>query len=240
VPSPILAAVSSLLFLPAPVDAHGDLFSLNVPLWTLSFELLVNLVYALTFRWLTTRVLGTVAMLGAVAMIAVSVAHGTFDVGAEVGMAVGGLGRSIWGFSAGILICRLAPRLSAAPLGLTLLLVVAALCVPLPPNLRLLYDIAFALTGAPLLGGSAARLEPQGVMLRFAKFLGAISFPLYAIHQPVLLAAIAVSYFTDTSELLVGAFTIVLLLVASYVLADRYDRPAREHLSKLFRRDSPA
>ena len=61
VPRLIVSAVTSLLFLPVPVDAHGDLFSLNVPLWTLSLELLVSLAYALTFRCLTTYALGAVA-----------------------------------------------------------------------------------------------------------------------------------------------------------------------------------
>src|SRR5262249_19215172 len=73
------AFTTGLLFLPAP---QGDvLFPLNVPAWSLFFELVINFAYALTIRFLTNRALGVIIAAGAVAVVALALSYGGMDVG---------------------------------------------------------------------------------------------------------------------------------------------------------------
>lgn len=52
-PNLVLAVIFALFFLPLPASiARRDIFPLNVPAWSLFYELVVNTLFAVFFRWL--------------------------------------------------------------------------------------------------------------------------------------------------------------------------------------------
>ena len=67
---------------------------------------------------------------------------------------------------------------------------------------------------------------------RVGAFLGEISYPLYAIHFPLLQAALFVARRIPVSDSLAGAAYLPGVLAVSYWLARAFDQPARTWASK--------
>jgi hypothetical protein len=84
------------------------LFPLNFPFWSLFYEMLLNVVYALIQRWLSTAVLAGLLCISALGLTAISVCIGSIDVGFAWGnrSIIGGSLRSFFGIFLGILLHR--------------------------------------------------------------------------------------------------------------------------------------
>jgi hypothetical protein len=136
-----------------------------------------------------------------------------------------GLARLGFSFTAGVLIYRLRPARSLANAGdwrawlLLAGLVGTLLAMPASGSAGLVTILAVF----PAIVWFATRWElPQQ---RLANILGALSYPLYCIHVPILALAVALGP--------AMAFVWVMLVAAS-LLFDRYwDRPARRWLTGL-------
>jgi len=236
-----LATVSGLFLIPAPVTPAAHLFELNIPLWTLCFELLINFAYAICFRWLTSRVLAVVALVGGAAMIWMAIQHGSNDTGPIVATAVGGIGRAAFGFSIGVLLCRHPVRAPTLPTSLILIGLAALVCAPIPEPLRVTYDLVFAIGLAPVLVIVGAAATPQGLWLSVAKYLGAISFVIYAIHQPLIGMASTGAEMLDLPKLPIAVALVLGLLIVSPLIDRFYDEPVRAWLkSRLQKTAAPA
>lgn len=109
----------SLLMLPTlpgsrfDVRGNGEMFPLNGPTWSLFFEYIGNIAYALCLRRLSTRNLALVVLLSALGYAGYAIGNGSGFYNMGVGWTLadnnlpGGLLRLSFGFSAGLLLSRL-------------------------------------------------------------------------------------------------------------------------------------
>ncbi len=179
--------ISSCLLIPYPVvpQRYSNLFHLNPPMWSLFWEYVANIFYALLLFRLRDKLLGLV-VLGAAVLLVYEAHHATnLVVGWNGGTFWGGGIRVLYSFTAGMLIYR-ANWIIKSPLGfvsLGLLLLVAFL-VPYSSQTNWLTDpllVIFYLPFLVALGAGARSAASRHTLCRFA---GEISYPLYMVHYP--------------------------------------------------------
>lgn len=181
-----VGAVTIANLLLIPVFTTRFIFPTNAAAWSIFAELLVNLAHGLLlWRWRTRSIaLLAAAALPLLAWIAITA--GNLDVGASAATAYAGPVRAIVAYCAGIVLWRL--WRDRAPFRISPMLVFAAMPVltALSQILRLdgwYYDLAFVVIACPLL--IAGGLAYQGDH-RIGRWLGMLSFPLYAVNLPLL------------------------------------------------------
>jgi peptidoglycan/LPS O-acetylase OafA/YrhL len=181
-----LTVAGQFLLIPG-LTGGATLFVLNAPYWSLFFEVLANLGHAATLRWATTPRLIAWTVLAGLATVASARFLHHLGGGWSVHNAWEGLVRVGFSYPTGVLICRLhnagrLPRI-AVPfvlVALALLGVIAAASI----IDNWMADAATALVAFPLLLGLGIN-APTGRTTALAAWMGAISYPLYAVHAPI-------------------------------------------------------
>lgn len=187
----LLVLAMGLVFL--PVTSSRDAFPLNGPQWSLMWELLANLVYAVVAPWLTTRrlVVLLAASGGVHAILALKAGTGSLGPYGHDGWSAAP--RVLYGFFAGVLLARGGLKLPAAPIAAILAAVVLVLAAPVPEAGRAVFDLAAALAVLPLLVAVAARAEVAGRLRLILDGLAGLSYALYALHIPIVLGLAGVA-----------------------------------------------
>lgn len=187
-PGFIIAAGFNLLLLPAP--AIGVAFPLNIPAWSIFFELTANMLHGFILWRLGKRVLLAAGAIMIPLTIWVGLHYGTFDVGAHTEHYFAGLPRVLLSYVIGILLSRWwrdAPPIAVPP-GLAFAampLIFASAWLLGIADWRL--DLVFIVVLCPLLiAGGLRYRSAEGSGATIAAAIGAFSFPLYAVHMPVL------------------------------------------------------
>ena len=233
------AMALQLLVLPVlwgPVLHGGELFPLDGPLWSLFLELTANAAHAAAFRWLTTGRLAVIVAFAAVLVVLVSLRFGGLDVGWSRQSFWGGPPRVIYGFGMGLLIFRLralgltAPR---APYGLIVLGLILCLVRPLPEGgLYCVTDPVIVIILMPALVAFAVRSPPPARARRLTLWLGALSYPLYAVHAPLLRGfETFLDTLADNQAALGWAFALPAVIALAAVFERLCDAPIRAWLS---------
>lgn len=229
------------LMLPSPFGM--ELFNLNSPAWSLLCELLINIAYAFILYRLDRRLLVVLASIGAVAMVAGALTVGDLNLGWRWQSAAFGPARVTFGFITGMLIARSRASRRVTPLAFAAAAVlVVALVVPVTAGARPWLDLAFALVVAPLLIRFGAAHEVPAAAHAWFAWLGDISYPLYAIHLPIVIIATNFGVTHHLPYFAVFTATMAGTLVAA-ILAERLiDRPVRRWLTArlALRRSAPA
>lgn len=216
---------AGLLFLPSRLPASslwdaGMLFPLDGPIWSLMLEMGVNLAYALALPWLSRRVLVFLVLASGAALVFAQARLGGIDVGWGWDNAWGGVPRATFSFGLGVLIWRLKlPRPAVSPL---LALGATAALFWAPP-------IAAVLVGFPLVLLAAATTDGWGARTMTAA--GALSYPLYVIHLPVLywlrwMLPLDLPPWASVSA------SVGLTLLCAWAALKLWDEPARRWLSR--------
>lgn len=228
-----VAVATGLFMLPSPTwTADDSLFPLNFPAWSLFFELVANLALALLWRRLSTPILIAIVMACAVAMIR----YGDPGAGEAWSSILGGFPRVGYSFFLGVLLQRFrrgeagpgwSPWIAAAGIAGVLLM------NDLPGGS--MADVLTVLFIFPAILWLVAEREPR--LGRIAQGLGALSYPLYVVHVPVIsIITRGIVFFGGKPEPLapwLGLATIALLTVLSLLLERFYDRPLRGRLARL-------
>ena len=253
----MLALLCAMFFIPAvpgaayEVRGNGEMFPLNGPSWSLFFEYIGNLLYALVLHRLSTRVLT-----GVVVALGVSLAaFATFDVSGygNIGVGwtldtvnfVGGLLRMLFPFSMGLLLSRrFKPVRVRGAFWICSLILLVLFHVPyLPGNeaicLNGVFETLCIVVVFPLLivlGASGATTDAFST--RVCKFLGDISYPLYITHYAFMYLfyawLIEKGYFTFGETWQVALCVYVWNVVVAYLCLKLYDEPVRRWLSRRF------
>ena len=174
-------ALLNLAFIPFFFD--GDIFPLNGPFWSLFYELYANAAHALVFRRFRDKHLAIGIAVLAVSMAVLGNHFGSLNIGASPRTFVAGFARVLLPYLIGVLLYRRwrdEPPLRVPQVLTPMLLpilVIAASAVP-----GWMPQLAFVLVGVPLLLMGGIRLQ-AGIL---GRWLGLISFPLYAVHVPIL------------------------------------------------------
>lgn len=219
-------------FIPAPTDRDHNLYPLNVPAWSLFFELMVNLLYALAVRWLTNRALTTIAAISGAGLAFTVLIHGEADFGVWLKDLPSGVLRTIFSFTVGVLIYRVRPTWGRPPAALLLAALAGLLFAPVPTGLgRAAFDLGFIFLASPLLVAMGAAAKPGPALARVCDYVGGISFAIYALQYPVLWAARgATKTILPGQAGLLFAVSLLILLAGCPLVVRLYDEPMRRRL----------
>lgn len=252
-----LAFVCGCLMLPAlpgmprEVRGNGEMFPLNGPCWSLFFEYVGNIVYALFIRRLSTRLLALLsfALCCALAWFAVTdqSGYGSIGVGWTVDRTniLGGSLRMLCPFTMGLLLSRIFKPIHYARgafwTSAALLLIIFH--VPYihsdgALSLNGMFEAACIIAVFPLVVWYAASGKTTDIAsTRICRFLGDISYPLYIVHYPIMYAfymwLIKTRQYTlyETWPAALAAVTASIIL--AWLCLKLYDMPVRKWLRNL-------
>jgi peptidoglycan/LPS O-acetylase OafA/YrhL len=219
---------------PAVEERYFNLFHLNPPTWSLFWEYIANIFYALFLVKIRNNVLWGLIVIAAAALCFEAVRSNNLLGGwGTPSIAAGGI-RVFYSFLAGILIYRMnwIIKNSLGFISLSLLLAIAFL-MPFVDQFNWLNDSITVLFYFPLLValGAGAILKPgYGKVCRFS---GAISYPLYMVHYPFLwiFHSYVLQSEPSVNEMIVITVIGVPLLVAfAYCIMAFVDIPVRKYL----------
>ena len=229
----LLSIAAALFFIPMPLPQRDyTLFTLNIPSWSLMYELIANIAYAVAFPRLTNKVLMVLTGGAGVLLAAYVLWTGTVDIGGHAADIPGALVRTAFSFGTALLIFRLGVRGIRVPPILILLAV--GLCLIVPDVVGVAYDLIFVLLISPLLVVLGASAEPSPAMRKGFIWLGIISFPLYAIHRPVLSLTEGAAKAAGLSGYWMGALAMVAIVAVSSLLDRHFDGPIRRAVATRF------
>lgn len=247
----LFATILSALLIPATVGSEirgvGEMYPLNGPSWSLLFEYIGNILYALFIRKLPTKPLTALVIVAASGLAAFAIwgPYGDICVGYSMtgDNILGGSLRLIFAFSAGLLLSRVFKPINikgAFWIGAVAIVTISAIPrIGGSENLWLngLYDTICAVIIFPLLVyiGASGKTENK-FTTRVCKFLGDISYPLYMVHYPFiyLYYAWVKNENLTFAQSLPGALALIFGCIAlAYVSLKLFDEPVRRYLTKL-------
>jgi peptidoglycan/LPS O-acetylase OafA/YrhL len=230
-------ALLPLLMLPSRAK---PLYPVNNPAWSLFYEIIANSVYASALKNLSVRFFVPVILCSAIVISTYSVIHNGLDTGWNLSAWYVALGRVAFSFSVGVLLYRArvsTRRESGGVSALTLVGATLLLCIDVPTGWAGIATAAEIILAVPLVLYMATSFEPPSFITPACEQLGRVSYGLYIIHVPVLLA---ISKLPVNEGRIYGSFALVVFLTALLIfvaILDRYfDQPARRALSNLFTR----
>jgi peptidoglycan/LPS O-acetylase OafA/YrhL len=245
--STLFKLVPQLFMLPAPDDAvQAAIYPFNMPAGTLFFELAINVVYVLVWRFLSLRVLVGIVVLSAAALVVSILAYGGIgDAGWRWPTFWGGFARASFGFFCGVLVYRLAgsPRRNSGRASYWALAgmvaVPAVLALRPPQDLFALAEWAATCLFCPAILWMLVKTEPPRWFQAIAASLGSASYAIYIVHFPVYDTVLRASWrIPQLAEWapLTGAAILVAVVILAFVAERWYDRPVRRWLTGFVRR----
>ncbi len=240
----------TLLPLPVSADIRGwsEMQPLDGPAWSLYFEYIANILYAVGLRKLSNKALGVLVFLAGCFLFQYVVLGPRGDV--IGGWALNakqqhiGFARLLYPFFAGMLLMRLGKRIHVRHAFLLCsVLLIVIFSIPRiggPATLWAngLYDafaiiVLFPLIVAMGAGGNIT----HGPTLQVCKLLGALSYPLYITHYGLIYiyyVYVSQGKFTITQGIVYGVALLFAALAIAYACLKLYDEPVRAWLSRRF------
>lgn len=180
----IPALLANFALLPWPLA--NLLFALNIPAWTIFAELVANAAHVFALRRLRTAALALVVALLALLTLWAASSYGSLDVGARPTNWVPAIPRVLLAYCLGMLLSRCWKQspLPALPAPLIMLAIPVALVASVFWDWRhWSFNLAFVLVLCPLVILSALHITKGTPLIRLS---AALSFPLFAVHLPIL------------------------------------------------------
>lgn len=257
----MLALLFAMFMIPATpgccyeVRGNGEMFPLDGPSWSLFFEYIGNILYALIIRRLSNKTLAWLVLVLGVLHTSFAVfdisGYGSIGVGWTIDTMnfFGGMLRMLFPFSAGMLIARNFRAIKIRGAFWICSAILAALfCVPyLDGSARINDSWTLTLNGAfesfcivivfPILvwSGASGRTSHK-VSTKICAFLGDISYPLYIVHYPFMY--LFYSWLISTKKYtLTETWPEVIVLYAGVIIVAMlclkfYDKPVRRRMSR--------
>jgi peptidoglycan/LPS O-acetylase OafA/YrhL len=224
--------VTETLMLPSPFGGE-DLFPLNGPAWSLFFELVINLALALWLVQMRPLGLKLVMLTAGIFVVLAAFDHGSLNVGWNWSTSWAGLARVTFAFTAGVILYRMkvSPVLETKASVVPVIVLIGLLILPIARDWRPLFDSIAALLIAPALLRLGLVLQPPRVLRRSCEFLGDVSYPVYAIHFPLLFIAGFGARKLDIAPILWVPIFIIGLVVFAWLLGRYVDVPMRSFLT---------
>ena len=252
----MLALLINLFLIPAvpgsgpEIRGNGEMYPLNGPSWSLFFEYIGNIMYALFIRRMSTKALTALVVLAGIGLASFAIFNfsgaGHLGVGwtMEEYNLIGGFLRVLFSFSIGLLMSRVfKPIPVKGAFWICSLAIVVLLSMPYVGNgealwMNGIYDSVCAILIFPMLvylGASGKTTDKHSA--RICKFLGDISYPLYMVHYPLIYLYFGwvkkenltfAEAWPDALALVIGS------IVLAYISLKLYDEPVRRYLTKRF------
>lgn len=253
----MLSLLCTIFFIPAmpgvgyEVRGNGEMFPLNGPCWSLFFEYIGNILYALFIRRLSNKALTIVVVLLGVALASFAIfdvsGYGNIGVGWTLDGVnfIGGLLRMLFPFSMGMLLSRnFKPMKLRGAFWICTLVMIALFAVPYLEGTESIctngiYEAFCIIIAFPILlwiGASGTTTDKKSTQI--CKFLGDISYPIYVIHYPFMYLSYAWliknQLFTLGETWQVALCVYAWNILFAYLCLKLYDEPVRKYLAKRF------
>lgn len=252
----LIALVCSWLMIPAlpgmqrDVRGNGEMFPLNGPCWSLFFEYIGNILYALIIRRLSTRILAwlTALLCCALAWFAVTnqSGYGSIGVGWTVDTTnlLGGTLRMLCPFTIGMLMSRVFKPIKKVrgAFWICTIILLVLFHVPFidggtPMSLNGIFEAACIICIFPIIVWTGASgTTTDNTSRRICRFLGDISFPLYIVHYPLMYAfymwLIKTELYTFSETWPIAISTMACSICIAWLSLRFYDEPIRKWLKK--------
>lgn len=225
-------------------------YPLNVPAWSLFYEIFANLAYALLVKLRAARTAVLLCIVaGSLALLVSAVISGhTLNMGPRQDNFGLGFARVTFSFFLGVLICRFyrsRPRNANAawvqrfaPIWITVALI-GILSSPLSSMRTEIFRLISISVLFPTMVycGAVARLPAS--VTRLSTVLGELSYPLYLLHAPFasLMAARRLLHFTATHTALIHCIVpciVLILALLSWQVGEHLDLPIRRALTRRY------
>jgi len=242
----------TMLPLPVSMDIRGwqEMHPLNGPAWSLFFEYIANILYALVVRRFSKLVLTVFVVLSACFLVQYLVMGPQGDV--IGGWALDstqlhiGFARVLYPFFAGVLLMRIGKLIPVrGAFWICSLLLIVIFSIPRiggPEHLWAngLYEAVSIIVFFPLIVfiGAGGSLTGK-YSTKICRFLGAISYPLYITHYPFIylhLAWVVRNKVPMATGLLGGVVVLAVSIAVAYASLKLYDEPVRKWLTNRFLR----
>lgn len=237
------AIAAGLLMLPSTASPHdveaAAIFPLNPPSWSLFFEVVVNIAYALLACLLRTRVLLVVVAIAGLALLVLGIRDGDLHFGSHWHNFGGGFARVAYSFGTGVLIYRLARHGVPFRIHSTIILAVCGMIFLIDPGAYTgIYELACVLVILPALVVLGISTEPVGRLRSTFSFLGLISYGVYCLHFPLVLGVKGVLQKLTGSDISylapwTGIAFLAVLILLCWIVDKAYDAPVRKLLAGL-------
>ena len=253
----MLSLLCTIFFIPAmpgvgyEVRGNGEMFPLNGPCWSLFFEYIGNILYALFIRRLSNKALTIVVVLLGVALASFAIfnvsGYGNIGVGWTLDGVnfIGGLLRMLFPFSMGMLLSRnFKPMKLRGAFWICTLVMIALFAVPYLEGTESIctngiYEAFCIIIAFPILlwiGASGTTTDKKSTQI--CKFLGDISYPIYVIHYPFMYLfyawLIKNQLFTLGETWQVALCVYAWNILFAYLCLKLFDEPVRKYLAKRF------
>lgn len=231
-----LMFLTSCLMVPYPLvhERYFNLFHLNPPTWSLFWEYIANILYALVLIKFRNKILWIFTVIAAVALCYESYKSSYLGVGWGGDNFIGGGVRVFYSFLAGMLVYRtkwiIRSRLGFLSMSILLALV---FIVPFSDKVNWFTDSLIVLLYFPLLValGAGARLTAR--FTKLCRFSGEISYPLYMVHYPFLwifLSYVEAKKPAVSEMVMIIPIATLLLICLAYFIMVFLDLPIRKYL----------
>lgn len=232
-----LLFLSSILMIPnaTMTERYFNLFSFNAPAWSLFWEYVANIVYALVLYRFTRRYLIILVIISAIAICCVAGRSGNLMGGWSGDTFWDGGVRIAYSFTAGLLVYRynLIIKNKIGFIGLSVLLMLAFL-MPFSSWNWLTEPFVFIIY-FPLLVALGAGAVLHNGLRKICVFSGSISYPLYMTHYFVMWM-FGSYYATNKPDAVHLAYIImpglIVLVTFAYLVMVGYDIPLRHYLTE--------
>jgi peptidoglycan/LPS O-acetylase OafA/YrhL len=232
-----LIVAASLLMIPYGVitQRSQNLFGLNAPAWSLFWEYVANVVFAVVLYRVKRSVLVVLTVAAAVLLCWAGHRAGNLSGGWSARNFWDGGARVAFSFMAGLLVYRMGWRLrTRLGFGTLSVLLMLALIMPYATG-GWIREAAVIIIYFPLLLmlGAGASVSPK--VERLCKFSGDLSYPLYMTHYSVIWMW---GDFAEKHKLATGGLApaatcgVVIMVIFAWVVMVAYDKPVRQALQK--------
>jgi len=240
----------TMLPLPLSMDIRGwqEMNPLDGPAWSLFFEYIANILYALFIRKFSKKLLAVFVILSALLLIQYLLMGPQGDV--IGGWSLNalhlhiGFARLLYPFFAGVLLCRMGKLIHIkGAFAVCSLLIAIVLAIPRIGGSEHLwmngaYEAFSIIVLFPLIVAIGAGGNITGKFsLKVCKFFGNISYPLYITHYPLIYLYtgwVAKNKVPMSYGIWFGVLLFVVSIVIAYASLKLYDEPVREWLRKRF------
>lgn len=228
----------------AEIRGWNEMYPLNGPAWSLFFEYIANILYALFLRKLSAKQLWIPVVISAVVLIHLAVTRGNMAGGWLLngeGLYIG-FTRLAYPFLMGLLLCRIGRQINIKHAFLLCsLLLIVLLSIPRIGNsespiwMNGLYESLSVIFIFPfiILAGAGGKIN-GALQTKICKFLGDISYPLYITHYPLIYIYFKIvrdNGFSIAQAAPYAAALVVLAVGSSYLYLKAFDEPVRRWLT---------
>lgn len=246
------------VMLPSP--AGLPYYPLNVPSWSLFFEIVANLALIVLIFRLPRLALLAICVVSALGMVPIILDNGSGNIGALWGEHGIAFMRTAFSFTFGVIIAMLPEGLGrrrassggiddvpgeivrpSGWLGLACIVAIGVLlALPVPKEWNAAYDLAIILFFSPVLVFIGTRIEPVRFAAPAAAFIGEVSYALYAVHWSFIEPMRAAVRAIGLTPIPAAALFMGVMLTAAWAAVRWYDLPLRRKLSAMLRREAHA